>query len=346
MPPITIKPITIKPMTVPGAAPAAAAPAPAASPAPAAAPSGPMAVPAAGAAPAGIRPIVIAPKPAGGMALGSGSTEPTIRLKPVVPGAAPAAPAATAAPAAAPAPAPAAPGAVRPIVIAPPASLKKPNPAEAAQAAKGKTSRISLDEALSTTTSAGAQIAMGRLTTNLSAAAESASADQPTLRLKPAVAPAAGAAPAPSETPTIRKKTLVLKKDAASADAESDAAETDAADKPTLRLKPATGGPAAKPTLSLKGKSSEESKPVTSTNDGIEAPPPAFSNAALADFAKPEKVSAAFPVVAALALIATIGLCLLFMAEFSGPDLTLTRFSSWPTGPAFTCPGVPRVFIR
>ena len=342
--PLTIKPITIKPVKL-GAAPAGVSPsgdaasAPAAPVAPAA-PAAPAAhaapaAPAAHAAPSGIRPIVIAPRPAA--APSGAAPAPTIHLKPVTP--APHVPApppsgSVAAPAAdAPKAQPPKPAAPRPVVIAPPASRDKADPASAAEAAKGKTSRISLDEALATTTSAGARIAMGRLTTNLSGAAAAS-----------APSPAADS----SEAPTLRKKPLVLKK------AEQD--ETPAAtgesedDKPTLRLKPASGGGAApaasKPKITLKGASAAPAAPVSSTNDAIEAPPPAFGGNALEALAKPEKVSVLFPIVAAAALVVALGVCLLFASQWSGPDPSLTQFSSWRDGPSFICPGTQRVAIR
>ncbi|MBR1609532.1 MAG: hypothetical protein IJ678_07970, partial [Kiritimatiellae bacterium] len=184
-----------------------------------------------------------------------------------------------------------------------------------------------------TAPAAGKTASIGRLTSNLtSAAAET----QTTMRIKRPAPAAAAPAPSPEseseKSSTVHAKPILLKK--------PESGET-----PTIRLKPGEpAAAAAKPKITLKGAApAAEAEPVKSTNDGIEAPPAAF---AATDFAKPEKVSAFFPVVAALAMVATIGICLLFMSEWSGPNPSLTRFSSWVDGPAVLCPGCPRVTVR
>ena len=241
-----IKPITIKPITPAGASPAAPA-----ADSPASAPSVP---------PSGIKPISIKPmvaptlKPADS---GDGESA-TIRLKPVPPaGTAPAAPT------------PLKPMPLKPVPLTAPPAGPAAAPAPM-QALKGKTSRISLDSALASPPTAAAAPAMGKITTNLSAAAQAAKGQtakvsltiveddamtrHQTLRMKaPAAKPAtpAPAAPKPaaedaSEAPTIRKKTLVLKKDGAESSAPAAApASGDGDTKPTLRLKPQEGGATA-----------------------------------------------------------------------------------------------------
>ena len=349
-----IKPITIKPLSP---APAPAAPA-AAAPAPA--PAAP---------PAGIRPISIkpaAPTPLAAAPAADGASTPTIRLKPVAP-----APIAPLAPAAAPAPA-----------------------APALQAMKGKTSRISLDQALSSPPTAAAAPAMGKLTSNLSAAAQAAKGQtakvsltildddamtrHQTLRMKaPAAKPAAPAAPKPaaepadSEAPTVRRKTLVLKKEGA--DDKPAAAGDDAeATKPTLRLKPSGGGDAStKPKITLKGKAPGEkdekkddaAAPAAGADgapaDGAAPAPGAFNLNMIAE--KPEKTNVVFPLLAIASILVCIFSLLLLTSEFtgqegSGEDLSLTQMV-WrkqdkdtgklvpAIGGSITCPGLPRVTL-
>ena len=341
---MTIKPITIKPIN--------------AKPADAPAPAAPEAAPAAASVPpSGIRPISIKPMAAAaGKAMEpAGAGEATIRLSPVPPPAG-AAPRPLA-------PKPAAPAPLKPKILAapePPASTEV-----TAQAMKGKTSRISLDEALaSSPTAAGVPAAMGKLTSNLSAAALAAAKGQTmkvsiplqeetvsrhqTLRMKaPGAAPAPAAAaeepPAESEAPTVKRKTLVLKKEGAAGESAEDA-------KPTLRMKPAGGG---KPTLKLKSAggapAAEGDKPAegevhASGREEIEAGPGAFSAQAL-QVAKPERTSAFFPICAFASLLVIIATCLLFLSEFSGPDLSYTQYSTWKDGPEVTCPGLPRVTL-
>ena len=393
---MNIKPITIKPIKPAGAAPAAApaeaaAPAPApAAPAPAnppvagirpisIAPAKPAGAPAADSAP---HPIVIQPSAGAGKPLAESPSSTTIRLKPVAP--APSVPA----PKVAAAPAPA-----KPTVIAAPPARPAPGPSTVtAQAIKGKTSRISLDDALASPPTAASAPAMGKLTSNLSAAAIAAAKGQtakvsltvldtdagtrhqtlrmkapgaapaatlrPAAPLKPAPAePAVAAAPEPaddSEAPTIRRKTLVLKKEDGGEDA-----------KPTLRIKAGGGGApasASKPTLKLRPTVGGAPKP------GADAPAPAADGAAApaAEAAAPaaeasgigtafnpaavaprkEKVNVMFPILAVASLIVVIGLCLLFMSQACGPDRSrYINFSSYPNWPEFGCPGASRVAL-
>lgn len=235
-----IKPITIKPVVpaASGAAPAAEA---------AAAP----AAPSSGIKPISIKPMAAAaPKPLAA----DGGESATIRLKPIPPSGA----------------SPAAPTPLKPMPLKPAPLSAPPAGAPAAptplQAMKGKTSRISLDSALSSPPTAAAAPAMGKLTSNLSAAAQAAKGQtakvsltimeddamtrHQTLRMKaPTAKPAAPAPAAPkpdpadaSEAPTIRKKTLVLKKDGDSSASSGAPAGGGDDTKPTLRLKPTEGG--------------------------------------------------------------------------------------------------------
>lgn len=347
-----IKPITIKPIT-PAGAPAASAAAPA--------------VPSSGIRPISIKPMA-APslKPAGG----DGESA-TIRLKPVQPSGAE--------PALSP---------IKPMPLkAPPAGA--PAAPVPMQALKGKTSRISLDSALSSPPTAAAAPAMGKLTSNLSAAAQAAKGQtakvsltimdddamtrHQTLRMKaPAAKPAAPAPAAPkpaaddaSEAPTIRKKTLVLKKDS-----EGGAASGDEGTKPTLRLKPQEGGASGgtKPKITLKGKTAEEKDEEKKKADEAEesaaaaAPGSGFDPAMVAQ--KPEKTNPVFPIFAIASMLVAMFTIILFMSERSstgGADLSYTKMvfrygpnserAGEPMGfPVFAgkqwqCPGLPRVTL-
>jgi len=368
-----IKPITIKPITPAGASPAAPA-----ADSPASAPSVP---------PSGIKPISIKPmvaptlKPADS---GDGESA-TIRLKPVPPaGTAPAAPT------------PLKPTPLKPAPLAaPPAGTPAaPTPL---QAMKGKTSRISLDSALSSPPTAAAAPAMGKLTSNLSAAAQAAKGQtakvsltiveddamtrHQTLRMKaPAAKPAtpAPAAPKPaaedaSEAPTIRKKTLVLKKDGAESSAAAPASG-DGDTKPTLRLKPQEGGgatAATKPKLTLKGKTAAEKDEEKKKADEAEekaaeaapgAPGAGFDPSLVVQ--KPEKTNPVFPIFAIASILVAMFTIILFMSERSstgGADLSYTKLvfrygpnserAGEPMGfPVFAgkqwqCPGLPRVTL-
>ena len=52
-----------------------------------------------------------------------------------------------------------------------------------------------------------------------------------------------------------------------------------------------------------------------------------------------------FPICAFASLLVIIATCLLFLSEFSGPDLSYTQYSTWKDGPEVTCPGLPRVTL-
>lgn len=364
-----IKPITIKPVV-----PAASGAAPAAAPAAA---SAEPAVPPSGIKPISIKPMTAsAPKPLAA----DGGESATIRLKPIPP--------AGASPAAA-APLKPAPFKPAPLTAPPAGAPAAPAPM---QALKGKTSRISLDSALASPPTAAAAPAMGKITTNLSAAAQAAKGQtakvsltimdddamtrHQTLRMKaPAAKPAAPAPAAPrpaaddaSEAPTIRKKTLVLKKDGESAPAASAGGAEDT--KPTLRLK-ATEGGASKPKITLKGKTAaekdEEKKQADEAEKAAEAAPGApgagFDPSLMAQ--KPEKTNPVFPIFAIASMLVAIFTIILFMSERSstgGADLSYTKLvfrygpnsehAGEPLGfPVFAgkqwqCPGLPRVTLH
>ena len=190
--------------------------------------------------------------------------------------------------------------------------------------------------------------------------------------------PAAPPRPDPadaSEAPTIRKKTLVLKKDGADSSASSVAAAGGGDDtKPTLRLKPTEGGApgASKPKITLKGKTAaekdEEKKQADAAEKAAEAAP---SGAPGAGFdpsmvvQKPEKTNPVFPIFAIASMIVAIFTIILFMSERSstgGADLSYTKLvfrygpnsehAGEPLGfPVFAgkqwqCPGLPRVTLH
>ena len=337
-----IKPITIKPV-VPAATPAAAPDAPAAdAPAPA--------VPPSGIKPISIKPMVV---PSASAVENAGSS--TIRLKPVASdGGAPAASA------------PLKPAPLKPMPLKPtPLSAPPAGPAAAPvpmQALKGKTSRISLDSALSSPPTAAAAPAMGKLTSNLSAAAQAAKGQtakvsltimeddamtrHQTLRMKaPTAKPAAPspAAPKPaaddaSEAPTFRKKTLVPKKDGEGSGSAPAPASGGEDTKPTLRLKPQEGGPTAatKPKITLKGKTAAEKDEEKKKADEAEekaaeaapsgAPGSGFDPSMVVQ--KPEKTNPVFPIFAIASILVAMFTIILFMSERSstgGADLSYTK---------------------
>ena len=359
-----IKPITIKPITPAGAPDSAAAPS----------------VPS-----SGIRPITIKPMAAPTLkpAATDGGESATIRLKPVPPsGAEPAA-------------APLKPMPLKPAPLAAPPAGAPAAPASL-QAMKGKTSRISLDSALSSPPTAAAAPAMGKLTSNLSAAAQAAKGQtakvsltimdddamtrHQTLRMKaPTAKPAAPAPAAPkpaaddaSEAPTIRKKTLVLKKDGEGS-ATASSAGGDEGTKPTLRLKPTEGGASggSKPKITLKGKTAAEKDDEKKKADEAEAkaaeaapgaPGAGFDPSMVVQ--KPEKTNPVFPIFAIASILVAMFTIILFMSERSstgGADLSYTKLvfrygpnsehAGEPLGfPVFAgkqwqCPGLPRVTL-
>lgn len=358
-----IKPITIKPITPAGAPDSAAAPS----------------VPS-----SGIRPINIKPMAAPTLkpAAADGGESATIRLKPVPPSAAE------------PAAAPLKPMPLKPAPLAAPSAGTPASPASL-QAMKGKTSRISLDSALSSPPTAAAAPAMGKLTSNLSAAAQAAKGQtakvsltimdddamtrHQTLRMKAPTAKPAAPAPVAakpaddaSEAPTIRKKTLVLKKDAEGS-APASSAGGDEGTKPTLRLKPTEGGASggSKPKITLKGKTAAEKDEEKKKADEAEAkaaeaapgaPGAGFDPSMVVQ--KPEKTNPVFPILAIASMLVAMFTIILFMSERSstgGADLSYTKLvfrygpnserAGEPLGfPVFAgkqwqCPGLPRVTL-
>ena len=258
---------------------------------------------------------------------------------------------------------------------------------------KGKTSRISLDSALSSPPTAAAAPAMGKLTSNLSAAAQAAKGQtakvsltimdddamtrHQTLRMKAPTAKPVAPAPAASkpaagdasEAPTIRKKTLVLKKDG---EGSGPAAASGGEDtKPTLRLKPQEGGGATAATkhkLTLKGKTAAEKDEEKKKADEAEekaaeaAPGSGFDPSMVVQ--KPEKTNPVFPIFAIASILVAMFTIILFMSERSstgGADLSYTKLvfrygpnsehAGEPLGfPVFAgkqwqCPGLPRVTL-
>ena len=340
-----IKPITIKPITPAGAPESAAAPS----------------VPSSGIRPINIKPMAA---PTRKPAAADGGESATIRLKPVPPSAAE------------PAAAPLKPMPLKPAPLAAPSAGTPASPASL-QAMKGKTSRISLDSALSSPPTAAAAPAMGKLTSNLSAAAQAAKGQtakvsltimdddamtrHQTLRMKAPTAKPAAPAPVAakpaddaSEAPTIRKKTLVLKKDAEGS-APASSAGGDEGTKPTLRLKPTEGGASggSKPKITLKGAEAAPSG----------APGAGFDPSMVVQ--KPEKTNPVFPIFAIASMIVAIFTIILFMSERSstgGADLSYTKLvfrygpnsehAGEPLGfPVFAgkqwqCPGLPRVTLH
>ena len=200
-----------------------------------------------------------------------------------------------------------------------------------------------------------------------------------TLRMKaPTAKPAA---PAPiaakpaddaSEAPTIRKKTLVLKKDAEGS-APASSAGGDEGTKPTLRLTPTEGGASggSKPKITLKGKTAAEKDEEKKKADEAEAkaaeaapgaPGAGFDPSMVVQ--KPEKTNPVFPIFAIASILVAMFTIILFMSERSstgGADLSYTKLvfrygpnserAGEPMGfPVFAgkqwqCPGLPRVTL-
>ncbi len=254
----------------------------------------------------------IHPEVASGKPLDPEPTTTTIRLKPVTP-AQPPLSQPVKPPVASPPGAPLKP--LQPASIQPP-SIKPASSQTSETAAKSKTSRISLDAAFSETplrpkspSGATGHIPVGKITGNLSAAASEAEMTRRrTLRL--GAQPDSGSAPVSTqqnepelaEAPTVRKKkTLVLKKD--KAEAES----------------PISTGSAP-----LESTSGDENISAFS----------AFQNTAPV-----EKTNPIFPILAFVACLVIIALIMLYMAQGSGPDRSLTEFSSFPGGPNIPWPG-------
>ena len=220
-------------------------------------------------------------------------------------------------------------------------------------------SSTAADSASSPPTAAAAP-AMGKLTSNLSAAAQAAKGQtakvsltimeddamtrHQTLRMKaPTAKPAAPAPAAPkpdpadaSEAPTIHKKTLVLKKDGDSSASSGAPAGGGDDTKPTLRLKPsaseggASGG--SKPKITLKGKTAAEKDEEKKTADEAEekaaeaAPGAGFDPSMVVQ--KPEKTNPVFPIFAIASILVAMFTIILFMSERSstgGADLSYTK---------------------
>ena len=264
-PTIRLKPIVPRPFT-PGAKPAAPAAPAAAAPAPAPAP----AAPAPAAAPAAAAP---APAPAA-PASADPSTAPTIRLKPVAPSIRPASVTANLKkpePAAPAEEAPAAPAAARPLAPAPASAEMK---SEQLQAAKSKTSRISLDAALT----AGDPAPGGPRTIRIKRPATEAPVGKLTSHI-------------PAQTP-----------DAASGEDSS----TPLAQRRTIRVKRPGAGPASGPAAEDDGQPKEET--VTPPEFATDVPPSAFSFSA----APVEKTNPVFPIIGLLA-IAALGVAIFYL---------------------------------
>lgn len=234
----------------------------------------------------------------------------TMRIRPMTP--------------AAPAPAPA----IKLNPVTPPASDV------AAQAAKGKTSRISLDSAMDNTTATGASPApVGKLTSHIpditssapksstvkiNVPAEEVNTQQVTrkrtLRVKaPArTIPQPGATPAAadSEAKTVVRKPISIKKPDAVADPTEEAPAA------------AEGGINHIPGIE------DERIMAFGNNKPVKA----------------EKVNPMFIVFSALSIVAILVIIFMFLAQCSGPDRSLTPYSSMPDAPEFGFPG--KVQIR
>lgn len=198
----------------------------------------------------------------------------------------------------------------------------------ASQAAKGKTSRISLDSAIDNTTATGSSPApIGKLTSHIpdiagsapksstvkiSVPAEEVNTQQvtrkKTLRVKAPSRPVPqpGAAPvvhtADSEAKTVVRKSISIKKPEPVSDAETPA--------------PAAGIDHIPGIEDERIMAFGANKPV-----------------------KAEKVNPMFVVVSALSIVAILVIIFMFLAQASGQDRSLTQYSSMPGGSEFGFPG-------
>lgn len=205
----------------------------------------------------------------------------------------------------------------------------------AIQASKGKTSRISLDSAMDNTAATGVSPApVGKLTSHIpditssapksstvkiSVPAEEVNTQQVTrkrtLRVKaPARTipqPGAAAAATPdSEAKTVVRKSISIKKPEAVAPANSSA-------------------PAAEGGIDhIPGIEDESIMAFGNNNKPVKA----------------EKVNPLFVVFSALSIVSILIIIFMFLAQCSGPDRSLTQYSSMPGGPEFGFPG--KVQIR
>lgn len=313
-PTIRLKPIVPRPVAPAAApAPAPAAPAPAAAaPAPAApapAPAAPAPAPAAPAAPAA--------------AAASPASPPTVRLKPIAPLSKPSSATVNLKPTPTPgaaseedlsatiqisAPPPVAPaGGLKPAVplakpIAPTPAI--PVKSDQLQASKSKTSRISLDAALTANNGAAGG---GPRTIRIKRPT-----DAPVGKLTSQIPPMGGATPAAP----------------APAAAEAPAAEGDVplGQRRTIRVKrpgaPAAPAP-AEPSASASGTAAPAAAEVVAPEFATDVPPPAFSGFEAAA----EKTSPAFPI---LGLLAIIGFAIAIFFLLKG-DANLFNAALWPS---------------
>ncbi|MGN0845370.1 MAG: hypothetical protein ACI4QT_09155 [Kiritimatiellia bacterium] len=331
--PITIKPITIKPVQAPAVSTPAEAPATTAT-----APVAPAKAPASAPAIPGIKPIVIQ-SPAGGTPLPATGTSSTIRLKPVTPPPAPATAATPSKTAKIPAPgittdlSAAMKGktsriSLEAVLATPPTTTKSPVPpltpgtAPRIGSALGQEQNQTLRLKRPAATAALHKVAEDLNGNTQADAATATTATQvpnptkistiPTTRSE-AVKPLETDA---SEAPTIKRKSLVLKK------------------------------PGAKPTLKTAASKPDAETPATDAAAPLSDAPAAAAPAKPAPIAlgTPEKTNVIFPIIAAAAIVLLIALIMLFMSEACGPDRTGTQFSSFRSLPSVDWPGKVQVY--
>lgn len=293
--PIKLKPVVPRPITpAADAAPAAPAPAPAPAAAPAPAPAAAAPAPAKPETPAfaptvRLKPVAPAPKPLGD----------TVNLKPVPP-------------------TPAENDLSATIQISAPPPLA-PTPAtpvasEQLQASKSKTSRISLDAALTSGAASGGPrtIRIKRPT------------DAPVGKLTSQIPPAAAAAPAPAPAAPAAAEPAV---------AEAPAAEGDVplSQRRTIRVKRPTAGPSAAasaPTIPSKpviaASTSTDTPEVVPPEFATDVPPSAFGNLNVP--VAVEKTSVAFPIIGILAILC-LAVAIFFLLQ---GDANILNGALWP----------------
>lgn len=220
-------------------------------------------------------------------------------------------------------PAPAAAPAIKLNPVTPPAEEV------AMQASKGKTSRISLDSAMDNTAAAGNSPApIGKLTSHIPDIAGSAP--------KSSTVKISVPAEEVNTQQVTRKRTLRVKAPARTIPQPGAASAAPDSEAKTVVRKP----------ISIKKPDAVVTAPTEeapTTEGGIDHIPGIEDERIMAfgnnKPVKAEKVNPLFIVFSALSIVAILVIIFMFLAQCSGPDRSLTPYSSMPDAPEFGFPG-------
>jgi len=198
------------------------------------------------------------------------------------------------------------------------------------QAAKSKTSRISLDDAI------------GAGETLMPAMAQAAAEAPKTIRLK-----------RPTEMPTV--KVAVVPSPSATSALTSSASTAPA--KSTAPISQMPAAPASQTSRIADTTMAQDNTPITQKRT-IRVKRPAavvfaggaaseaeaqegggLAGAPLVTAVAPDKAHAMFIVAAIVTILVTIGLAVVISSQIFGPNASLTELSIWPTGPDLPLPG-------